>query len=126
MYNRKQIKKDAKQTIKHHYFLLVILCLISGVLGSEFTNVLIFGQRTMIQKYRKKLKIFNHHKSLVEVHHYLPSLIMLFLEISMKRKESPQKQKRVTKMKLMIPRIVLVTQKASYQNSLFLLCQEVL
>ncbi len=40
MYNRKQIKKDAKQTIKHHYFLLVILCLISGVLGSEFTNVL--------------------------------------------------------------------------------------
>lgn len=40
MYNRKQIKKDAKQTIRHHYFLLVILCLISGVLGSEFTNVM--------------------------------------------------------------------------------------
>ncbi len=40
MYNRKQIKKDAKQTLKHHYFLLVIFCLIACVLGSEFTNAM--------------------------------------------------------------------------------------
>lgn len=32
MYDRKQLKKTAKQTIKHHYFLMVALCLIGSFL----------------------------------------------------------------------------------------------
>jgi uncharacterized membrane protein len=39
MYNRKKIKKQAKAVVKHHYFLLVIFCLIAGVLGSEYSGI---------------------------------------------------------------------------------------
>lgn len=35
-YNRKQLKQRAKTTVKRHYVLLVALCLIAVVLGSEF------------------------------------------------------------------------------------------
>lgn len=38
MRTRKEMKKAAKHVMKKHYFLLIILCLFSAVLGEEFTN----------------------------------------------------------------------------------------
>ncbi len=38
MYDRKQLKSQAKSIIKKHYILLVALCLIAAILGSEFTS----------------------------------------------------------------------------------------
>ena len=39
MYDRKGIKEQARQTMKRHYVLLVVLCAVSIFLGTEFTNV---------------------------------------------------------------------------------------
>lgn len=38
MYDRKSLKAKAKKTLKHHYILLVALCLIAVFLGSEFSG----------------------------------------------------------------------------------------
>lgn len=34
--NRKELKKNAKQTLKKHYWILIVICLFSGFLGIEY------------------------------------------------------------------------------------------
>ena len=42
MSTRKQLKKKARQRLKKHYFLLVLVCLLAAFLGSEFQSSLIY------------------------------------------------------------------------------------
>jgi len=52
-YNRKEIKKKALGVLKKHYFLLVILMLLGGILGatsSTFENILSFDYNAAFQK----------------------------------------------------------------------------
>lgn len=40
MYNRKELKQNAKQSIKKHYFIFVLVCLIAGLLGTKYADTL--------------------------------------------------------------------------------------
>ena len=42
MLDRKGIKKSAKQSVKKHYGIFVAICLIAGVLGTDFIGSLDF------------------------------------------------------------------------------------
>ena len=42
MINRKEIKKEAKKSLKKHYLLFILVCLMAAFVGSEFRGSLIF------------------------------------------------------------------------------------
>lgn len=42
---RKEMKRKAKQVVKSHYGILLIVCLIGTFVGSEFTNSLDFTKQ---------------------------------------------------------------------------------
>lgn len=44
MKSRKELKKNAKTVMKKHYWLYVALCLIAGILGTEYTSSVEFGK----------------------------------------------------------------------------------
>lgn len=40
MRSRKEMKKSARKVVKKHYFFLILVCIISSFIGSEFTSTL--------------------------------------------------------------------------------------
>ncbi|RHT39185.1 hypothetical protein DW790_03020 [Firmicutes bacterium AM31-12AC] len=58
MLKRKEMKKRAKQVVKKHYWLLLILCLGMALFGTEFSSTLNFvrTERTEMDSKTKEIK----------------------------------------------------------------------
>lgn len=49
MKSRKELKKNAKVVMKKHYWLFVLLCLIAGILGTEYTSSVKFEKNAAVE-----------------------------------------------------------------------------
>ena len=47
MITRKELAKAAKRTLKKHFWILVVVCLIAAFVGSEFTETFSFFKMQM-------------------------------------------------------------------------------
>lgn len=54
---RKQMKKRARQVVKSHYGILLIVCLIAAFVGSEFQSSLDFTKQYNVESYEKTMRV---------------------------------------------------------------------